>query len=102
VTSVRVALPSHLRTLAGVGKEVRVEVADGPTIADVLDGLEAAHPQLLGTIRDRATGERRPFMRYVASGQDLSHVPTDRPLPGAVARGDEALRIIGAIAGGQM
>jgi sulfur-carrier protein len=102
VTSVRVALPSHLRTLAGVGAEVRVEVADGPTIADVLDGLEAAHPRLLGTIRDRASGERRPFMRYVACGQDLSHEPADRPLPDSVARGAEALRIIGAIAGGEM
>ena len=102
MTSVRVLLPSHLRTLAGVGEEVRVEVADGPTIADVLDGLEAAHPRLLGTIRDRASGERRPFMRYVACGQDLSHEATDRPLPDAVAGGAEPLRIVGAIAGGQM
>jgi len=102
VTSVRVARPSHLRMLASVGEEVRVDVvAAGPTIADVLDGLEAEHPRLVGTIRDRATGERRPFIRYVACGRDLSHEPADRPLPDAVARGAEALRIIGAIAGGQ-
>jgi hypothetical protein len=100
VTSVRVALSSHLRALAGVGTEVRVAVPDAPTIADVLDALEAAHPSLSGTIRDRSTGERRPFMRYVACGEDLSHTPASRPLPDAVARGSEALRVIGAIAGG--
>ena len=100
MTSVRVALPSHLRTLAGVEAEVSVAVPDAPTIADVLDALEAAHPRLLGTIRDRATGERRPFMRYVACGQDLSHEPPERRLPDAVAKGAEPLRLIGAIAGG--
>lgn len=100
MTSVRVALPSHLRTLAGVEAEVSVPVPDAPTLADVLDALEAAHPRLLGTIRDRATGERRPFMRYVACGQDLSHEPPERRLPDAVAKGAEALRLIGAIAGG--
>jgi hypothetical protein len=100
VTSVRIALPSHLRTLAGVGAEVRVKVPDEPTIADAIDGLEAAHPPLRGTIRDRSTGERRPFMRYVACGTDISHEPPDHPLPDAVVRGDEVLRVVGAIAGG--
>lgn len=100
MTSVRVVLPSHLRTLAGVGAEVRVEVADPPTLAGALDALESAHPQLRGTIRDRRTKERRPFMRYVACGRDLSHEPADHPLPEDVARGDEVLRVVGAIAGG--
>jgi hypothetical protein len=101
VTSVRVALPSHLRTLAGVGAEVRVDVPGAPTITSVLDALEAEHPQLAGTIRDRTTKKRRPFMRYMACGEDLSHEPPDRPLPDAVARGEEALRLVGAIAGGE-
>jgi hypothetical protein len=100
VTSVRIALPSHLRTLAGVGAEVRVDVPGAPTIDAVLDALEAAHPQLVGTIRDRTTKERRPFMRYVACGEDLSHQPPGIPLPDDVARGAEALRLVGAIAGG--
>jgi len=100
VTSVRVALPGHLRTLAGVEAEVRVDVPGAPTITAVLDALEAKHPQLVGTIRDRATKERRPFMRYVACGEDLSREPSDRPLPDAVARGAEALRLGGAISGG--
>ena len=101
MTSVRVALPSHLRTLAGVGAEVRVDVPGAPTITAVLDALEAEHPQLAGTIRDRTTKQRRPFMRYMACGEDLSHEPPDRPLPDAVARGAEALRLVGAIAGGE-
>lgn len=100
MSGVRIALPSHLRTLAGVGREVRVAAPGDPTLAGVLDALEAAHPQLRGTIRDRATGERRPFVRYLACGRDLSHDPPDAPLPDAVARGDEPLRVIGAIAGG--
>lgn len=100
MTSVRIALPSHLRTLAGVGTEVRVDVPGVPTIAGAIDALEAAHPQLRGTIRDRSTGERRPFMRYVACGSDLSHEPADHPLPDAVARGDAPFRVVGAIAGG--
>ena len=98
--SVRVALPTHLRTLSGAGSEVRVEVADAATIADLLEALEAAHPELRGTIRDRATGARRPFMRYLACGRDLSHEPADGPLPDAVASGGEVFRVIGAIAGG--
>jgi sulfur-carrier protein len=100
VTSVRVALPAHLRTLARVGPEVRVEVPDTPTIKGVLDALESAHPALRGTIRDPASAERRPFMRYFACGRDLSHDPVDEPLPDPVVRGTEVFCVIGAIAGG--
>jgi molybdopterin synthase sulfur carrier subunit len=100
VTRVRVALPHHLRGLAGVSGEVAVEVAGDPSIDAVLDGLEAGHPALLGTIRDRATGRRRPHMRYMACGRDLSHEPTDAPLPAPVAAGQEPLRLVGAISGG--
>lgn len=98
--TVRVALPSHLRTLAGVGAEVAVEVPRAPTIADVLDALEAAHPALRGTIRDRRTGARRAFMRYFACGRDLSHDGDDSALPAAVVAGDEPFTVIGAISGG--
>lgn len=100
MTTVRVSLPPHLRRLAGVEGEVRLEVADGPRIRDVLDALEARHPVLRGTIRDHGTGERRAFIRYFASGRDLSHDPPDAPVPGPVASGAEALRVVGAIAGG--
>jgi molybdopterin synthase sulfur carrier subunit len=100
VTSVRVALPAHLRTLARVGPEVRVEVSDTPTIRGVLDALESAYPALRGTIRDQASAERRPFMRYFACGRDLSHHPMDEPLPDPVVRGEEDFCVIGAIAGG--
>lgn len=96
------ALPTHLRTLAGVGSEVRVDVPEAPTLADALEALESDHPALRGTIRDRATGIRRPFIRYIASGEDLSHEEPDTPLPEAVVRGDDALRVVGAIAGGAL
>lgn len=101
MSAIRVALPPHLRTLAGVGAEVSVEVAGTATIAAVLDALEAAHPALGGTIRDRATGARRPYIRYFAAGRDLSHEPVDAALPGAVARGEDAVQVVGAIAGGE-
>jgi molybdopterin synthase sulfur carrier subunit len=101
VSEIRVALPSHLRTLAGTGPEVRVRVEAGvPTLADVLDALERAHPPLRGTIRARGDGARRPYIRYLACGEDLSHEPAGSPLPEAVARGAEPLRVVGAIAGG--
>lgn len=100
MTAVRIALPAHLRTLAGVGAEVRVEVPDAPSIDDAIEALERAHPELRGTIRDRATGDRRAFMRYFACGRDLSHEPSGSPLPEEVVRGDEVLTVIGAIAGG--
>ena len=100
MTGVRVALPSHLRTLARVSGEVSVEVPDAPTIADVLDALEARHPVLRGTIRDHGTLRRRAFMRYFACEEDLSHEPTDTPLPTPVVEGREVFRVVGAIAGG--
>jgi sulfur-carrier protein len=101
VRTVRIALPAHLRTLARVGPEVRVEVPDTPTIKDALDALESAHPALRGTIRDRASAERRPFMRYFACGRDLSHDPMDERLPDSVAHGADVFSVIGAIAGGE-
>ena len=100
MTTVRVALPSHLRSLAGVAHEVRIDVPDGPTIGDALDALEAAHPALRGTIRDHVTGTRRPFMRYHACGEDLSHQPPRELLPEPVVDGSEPFAIVGAISGG--
>ncbi len=101
--SIRVVLPVHLRTLAGVsGREVCVKV-DGavpPTAGAVLDALEAEYPMLLGTIRDRATRRRRPFIRFFAGEEDLSHEAPDSPLPDAVAAGTEPFFIVGAMAGG--
>jgi sulfur-carrier protein len=100
VSLVRVTLPPHLQTLAGLGAEVSVEVADVPSITAVLDVLETDYPVLLGTIRDRETGARRAYMRFHACGTDLSHEPTDEALPNLIADGHEPLRIVGAIAGG--
>lgn len=100
MTTVRIALPAHLRTLADVGSEVSVDAPDTPTIDDVLDALESAYPMLRGTIRDQATAQRRAFMRYFACGRDLSHEPTDTPLPDPVVQGADVFRVIGAIAGG--
>jgi molybdopterin synthase sulfur carrier subunit len=99
---IRVAIPSHLERLAGVGHEVWVELppADPPTVRRVLDALEADHPTLRGTIRDHDTGARRPHLRYFAGKEDWSHEPTDAPLPGKVAEGDEIFRVLGAISGG--
>ena len=97
---IRIELPHHLRTLARVEGEVRLEVRDPVTIRAALDALEAAYPVLRGTIRDHATRQRRAFVRFFACEQDLSHEPVDAPLPEAVARGDEPLLVIGAIAGG--
>ncbi|HZW03910.1 MAG TPA: MoaD/ThiS family protein [Anaerolineaceae bacterium] len=97
---IRVVLPVHLRSLAGVGREVALAV-DGPvTIAAVLDALEAGYPMLRGTIRDHQTKQRRAFIRFFACGQDWSHEPVDKPLPEAVVVGEEPLRVVGAIAGG--
>lgn len=98
--SVRVALPHQLRRLARVEGEAVVEVAPPVTLAAVLDALEAAHPALAGTIRDRASGERRAMIRIYASGDDYSNAPTGIELPTAVATGREPLRLIGSIAGG--
>ncbi|MPZ73539.1 MAG: hypothetical protein GEU74_09960 [Nitriliruptorales bacterium] len=95
-----VALPSHLRTLAGVTGDIAVDVPDDPSIGDVLDALEAAYPMLRGTIRDHATLRRRAFMRFFACEQDLSHDPPDTPLPAPVVAGNDVFRVVGAIAGG--
>ncbi len=97
---IRVELPFHLRTLAGVGPEVQLEVAPPATLAAVLDALEARYPMLRGAIRDAITGQRRPFIRFYACEQDLSNDPLAAPLPDVIARGGEPLLIIGAIAGG--
>jgi len=97
---IRVALPAHLRTLARVDGEVSVEVSEAPTLGAVLDALEAQHPVLCGTIRDRHTRKRRPFVRYFACEDDLSHEPPDTKLPAAVAEGREPLLVVGAMAGG--
>jgi len=98
--AIRVVLPAHLKTLAGVTGEVRLVVAAPVTTAAVLDALEARYPVLGGTIRDRATGRRRPFIRFFAGEEDLSHEPPDAGLPPAVAAGAEPFCIVGAMAGG--
>ena len=100
VRVVRVVLPAHLRTLARVGDEVAVQVEPPVTQRSVLDALEAAFPVLRGTIRDHVTRQRRPFLRFFACEQDLSHEPPDTPLPDAVATGAEPLLVVGAMAGG--
>ena len=97
---IRIVLPAHLRTLAAVGGEVEIEVQGEATLRSVLDALEARYPTLRGTIRDQVTGQRRPFVRFFACGEDLSHQSPDVPLPEAVASGTEPLLLVGAIAGG--
>jgi sulfur-carrier protein len=98
--TIRVVLPSHLRKLARVDGEVTLDVAPPVTQRTVLDALEARYPMLGGTIRDHVTGKRRPFVRFFACEQDLSHEPPDAPLPDAVARGDEPFLVVGAMSGG--
>ncbi len=97
---IRVVLPTHLRTLARVDGEVTLEIEGRATQRSVLDALEARYPVLRGTIRDHVTQRRRAFVRFFACEQDLSHEAPDSPLPDAVARGDEPLLVLGAIAGG--
>jgi molybdopterin synthase sulfur carrier subunit len=97
---IRVALPYHLRNLAKVDDEVTVEVNGQVTLRSVLDALEAKYPMLRGTIRDQVTRKRRPFLRFFAGGEDLSHEPPDAPLPDTVTTGAEPLVVLGAIAGG--
>ena len=97
---IRVALPYHLRTLAKVDDEVQLDVDGQPTLRSVLDALERSYPMLRGTIRDHGTGQRRPFLRFFACEEDLSHQSPDDPLPDAVATGAEPLVVLGAIAGG--
>jgi sulfur-carrier protein len=97
---IRVVLPAHLRTLARVGSEVTIEVNGHATQRAVLDALETRYPMLRGTIRDHATLRRRPYVRFFACEQDLSHESPDAPLPEAVASGAEPLLVVGAMAGG--
>ena len=97
---IRVILPYHLQKLAGVGREVSVNVDAPATPRSVLDALEAAYPMLGGTVRDYATQERRPMLRFFACGEDISLEPLDTVLAEAVASGNEPFRIVGAIAGG--
>jgi hypothetical protein len=98
--TIRVELPAHLQTLARASAEVSVEVDAPVTIASVLDALESTYPVLQGTIRDHVTKRRRDFLRFFACEEDVSHDPSDRPLPDAVIDGREPLLIVGAIAGG--
>ena len=97
---IRVVLPQHLRTLARVGTEVTVEVAQPVTLQSVLEAVEARYPMLRGTIRDQVTLERRPFLRFFACEEDWSHESPDALLPDAIVSGAEPLLVIGAIAGG--
>jgi molybdopterin synthase sulfur carrier subunit len=97
---IRVELPAHLRTLARVDREVQLEVEGVATQRSVLDALEARYPVLRGAIRDHVTQKRRPFLRFFACQEDLSHEPPDAPLPDEVVSGKEPFLIIGAIAGG--
>ena len=97
---IRVELPPHLRGLARISGEVQLEIQGPATLRSVLDALESRYPMLSGTIRDHVTQTRRPFLRFFACGEDLSHEQPDTPLPDAVASGAEPLLILGAIAGG--
>jgi hypothetical protein len=97
---IRVVLPAHLRALARISSEVQIDVDGVATQRTVLDAIEARYPMLRGTIRDRATARRRPFIRFFACERDLSHEPPDAPLPEAVTTGAEPFLVVGAIAGG--
>lgn len=97
---IRVALPPHLQTLARVEGEVTVDVRGQVTQRSILDAIEARYPMLSGTIRDYTTQQRRPYLRFFACRQDLSHEAPDTPLPDAVGSGDEPFLVVGAIAGG--
>lgn len=97
---IRVVLPAHLRKLARVAGEVQLEVEGAITLGSVLDALEESHPTLRGAIRDHVTKKRRPFVRFFACEQDLSHEPADTPLPPAIASGAEPFLVVGAMAGG--
>jgi hypothetical protein len=97
---IRVVLPAHLRNLAGVNGEVTLDLQGHATLRSVLDALEADYPVLRGTIRDHGTLKRRPFVRFFACEQDLSHDPPDTPLPDQVVAGTEPFLVVGAMAGG--
>ena len=97
---IRVVLPPHLRTLAHVGTEISLAVEGPVTLRSVLDALESSYPMLRGTIRDHVTLQRRPFLRFFACSEDISHDSPDTPLPEPVSSGAEPLLVVGAIAGG--
>jgi sulfur-carrier protein len=97
---IRVILPTHLFRLANTEREITVQVDGSPSIESVLDALEAQYPMLRGTIRDHSTKQRRAFVRFFACGLDLSHEPVEATLPEEVAKGEEPLRIVGAMSGG--
>jgi sulfur-carrier protein len=97
---IRVVLPQHLRTLAGVEGEVNLDAQERPTQRSVLDALEESYPVLRGTIRDHGTAKRRDFIRFFACGEDITLEPTEDPLPDEVASGAEAFRVVAAMAGG--
>lgn len=98
--TIRVCLPFHLRNLAQVGSEIALDAAEPVSILSVLDALETRYPMLRGTIREYETGKRRGFLRFFACGEDWSHEAMEKPLPQAIASGQEPLLIVGAIAGG--
>jgi sulfur-carrier protein len=97
---IRVILPTHLRGLANITREVELDLKGPTSMADVMDELEQRYPMLRGTIRDHKTKERRAFIRFFACGEDLSHIPLEALLPEAVIGGEEPFRIVGAMAGG--
>jgi hypothetical protein len=97
---ITVVVPAHLRTLAGVSGDIQLEIDGEVTRRSILDALETKHPMLRGTIRDHGTGERRPFLRFFACGEDITHESPDAPLPEEIAEGKEPFYVIGAIAGG--
>jgi hypothetical protein len=97
---IRIIIPYHLKSLAGISGEVQLDVAEPVTLRSALDALEARYPMLRGTIRDHTTGKRRDFIRFYACEQDFSNEPPDAVLPDAVMSGAEPLLIVGAIAGG--
>ncbi|HEX9027880.1 MAG TPA: MoaD/ThiS family protein [Anaerolineales bacterium] len=97
---IRVVVPAHLRTLAGVSHEIELQVDEPVTLKAVLDALESRYPMLKGTIRDQVTGKRRDFIRFFACGLDLSLEPPEAPLPEKVVTGEERFMVVGAIAGG--
>jgi len=98
--TIRVELPAHLRNLARVGQEVSVDVGGRATMGAVIDALETAYPMLVGTIRDQITRQRRPYLRFYACEEDLSHAPPETLLPDAVIEGKEPFLVIGAMSGG--
>jgi len=97
---VRVELPYHLQTLARVGREVEIDVVGSVTQRSIIDALESRYPMLRGTIRDYATGRRRPYLRFLACAQDVSHDPPDRQVPDSVAKGLEPFVVLGSLSGG--